>query len=506
VTAVTISDERRELLRFALANTTDPLYAARLADELGDHLVIDGYPQVGMPVAWVKRKRRGGVEIAAWALRYCHDEDTLRMAAFSDKRQRVREALAENSHLPDDAFAHLRSLATDEGHVEWANELDELAKWRGLGDDPAERLRQRIYHPELAPRDEDSLWGWTSDLEDLGDEAKSRELLGELLAWAVAGRDPLVLSELAIGAWLGVRSTGGVQGLLDGVDVLGAISGLDLGVREAVCREVLGAVGEYGGCAISREVAELMVRTLRSPVVTMLLNGAENRHWLSFEATQYLAGLAGWAEVIAVTAHLPGSVVEELVLSYEHGAGLIDGTVLLGRQRLSRSQVERILRVDSTRALETWRQVEAVLEVATGVDDPLVGVLVSRVTETLLVGYLTGEWRVSGRVCWPSATDGVAMVRGIVRSAPERGPGQTLLTHLSLVWVPEEYGRAVVDQVVGAAAELVNSPLYSSYIYGCLEETGVSMDVVLSQFAHAKTTTLDHLCGTLRRLGQVTGG
>jgi hypothetical protein len=87
--------------KFALARTTDPDLAARLADHLGLS-AIDVVPAVAFPPTWVLAAQRSSAPFAAYAARHLADPETMEFIWSTTKRATVKQALAESQYLTTD--------------------------------------------------------------------------------------------------------------------------------------------------------------------------------------------------------------------------------------------------------------------------------------------------------------------------------------------------------------------------------------------------------------------
>jgi hypothetical protein len=103
-----------ETIRFMLAHVSEPATAARLADQLASDLsdlseLSEVVPKAYYPPTWVLAKQKSAVALAAHAITYCNDPDTLDVIATSATRQGVRKALLANPILRASTRDQLRS-------------------------------------------------------------------------------------------------------------------------------------------------------------------------------------------------------------------------------------------------------------------------------------------------------------------------------------------------------------------------------------------------------------
>jgi hypothetical protein len=495
-------DLRQDVALMALANTTDPQLAAKLATQLGsDMLRVD--PKVNFPPAWVLSQQRGPVELAAYAIKYCDDPATLAKIARSSRRVAVKIALVSNCALSNEWRNQITT--GDQHNYAVSSAAREFANNRVCSDPIGVLTKATTEDLDLLTQPHSKLI--TNALAALGSHDDQVTWLNKLIKISQA-QDDGWLARLAICTYYKVPGSG--CSFSPALAEVGqdATELLDLSDRDR-----------------SRTLELLLKATVRCstrevPFDTgitqrMLWDVDLMRSQSSFSALSPVS----WFSPAAIDLIMNESPRREPWPWYDvllhhrltdpQFKRFIDETPILNRESLfgkisfpeesHRERVEYLL--GSLPAHVPYTSPELAQEVCRIVadqNDPLYTALFSRAASGALAAYISGKWRVNDQQLVADVADLPALVLRL---------GSHFLTkHLVASALnqnlPMPYVHALLDIAPGALGDTMSDLRVSSYIYERLATTGVDIELALDQLSAHPDEPLDHLIAVLQSMAQ----
>jgi hypothetical protein len=498
----------RRVLEMALRHTDDPELAARYAEQLNDPTVP---PSVAFPAAWVLTHQKGSPEFAAYAVTHCDDPATLDAIARRARRVSVLCALARNLHTPDDAIEAITSYAEAKELSTVERALDKRAEILGRPALLQARFTRVMSSRAFGLLGEDALLELAAGLQETtGSTAQGRRLGEAILAsgntW-LASR--LLVKELFPDpdeehTWASVTGLSGTQ----------AVELLHVTKRARPFEEMIKAIQStyHAPTPASPEIVASMLRYANVPDVYDV-----RRHWPSpSEAWMSPAGVALVVDNPAWYKCLPGHALTpeqyDRVLAGWTDAGLNAVLHLAFHHELgtaeSRRRVEVIVdkhRAANARFTDLGSDIQDLLELCNGHDDPFLNKILSVIDVEALAGFISGNWDIKYKELVPT----IEQVRPLLANLGELGTWEVreLVDECNKERLDWEYRRFLIEEMPGLAHFGVTMGLWSQengrYIYQRLTSTTSNPDQALDAFTLNEKASLQRICAaqaTLERL------
>ena len=117
-----------DALVFCANHTENPYELAIVADQLESYEGVT--PKTTLPVDWAREALQGSALDAAFAARWCRDEEALAYYAPRERRYSVQEAFADNPYLGEVSFRAMLERAKDD----WAREMHRKRRAKALAE------------------------------------------------------------------------------------------------------------------------------------------------------------------------------------------------------------------------------------------------------------------------------------------------------------------------------------------------------------------------------------
>lgn len=432
---------------------------------------------------WSKRTK--GSKLYRYAIRYCEDAATLDKIAMNKPGVLVRKELLANKALSDESRGALVDLTVDYPRSSSKNEATmireiRLAMRSGGAIERIERIMSR---------------------RDAGTKVINAGLKASLLKSATVSATSYIATKSGLANkgeqyyrsfWL--KGDTAISEVLDGLG-----NYIQRAVLETLSSMISQGSKAPGEGLVDADLAKRLVAT--DKVV-------ENRGYVQVRNIFNPEAVAGLLDSPTVAA--------TRLLGYQHLSGE-DLTRFLQRLDLTKTQeVNRVLRPmwhdkDAVIAvlenagdgvLEGWNTGDLLIK-ASSREDPLVGLVIKRLSDEALVSYIAGVLRIGtgAERIWPSPDElGVLLSRARDSWEGEiRHQGVQVLSNKN--GAAHEYQVRLLELVPGLWAECLNEK-WGDFVWNRLTSSGASEEIILDQMDLAKNMGLNEFVAVLGAMGR----
>jgi hypothetical protein len=476
----------------ALSRSTDTYLVTTLAEYLGDE-VFGTAPVVALPGEWCRQRQSATAKAAAWAARYCGDEDVLFDILRQTKRSTVREGICNSPYL-----THM----VRERMVAWADECEfsDLA-----GELATSKAQTPLEAFETALEDERSFAeDTTALLRAMTAYLKSGDSAGyaKVCARGLELRSAFVISAIIRGRY--VRTT-----TFDETHVLLARAWLTLPGRPTITemynmlseieKKILltglrnGVMGEVPLRPVGKFFATEMVRLLDPPRYS-----ASGRRWrrriFTAAALDVFISNPAWLAIVAMHEISDERFYRALDRAGKYARDLVGAT----RTREHVAALTTVLESQHRYGTLSLLVVEAksLCELCTGGDDPLVERLYRMGDIVTREQYLLGNWSEDRKKVLPKA----ALLLEEIRA----GRGEIISFENVMNSYPHRVDHAYVEVCLeylpGAATEGLKWPVCADYVWGLLNSCSSNTLMALSIYSEHPEKALVDICSMARLL------
>lgn len=492
------------VVRFMLENATTPEEAAHLASLLPEHELISSKPRVPYPSAWTLARQKESVKVAVYAVERCVDPDTLDACVAKANRLAVLEALAASKYLSEASRAKLEVKTKkwhDQAHVSFVKALPArfaavMAQYRapyGLTD-----VGQFLENPAIP----------VEFVEVAIDLLLAPERLGP------SGDVSVVVSLLA--SFTGVTDTPYYQNFWKRSsrtlsDLWGMVEDASLKDRALLHLVSLTTDNYFSKSStdlIGREICEQMLAALEkapSSLPKACAHAPKVRNVFSTEAIDLILSRPAMVSLLTYQCLSPDQMSRLIALVPQtKRAALL--YMISGSEELAELIYDSF--ASSTR-VDDYSVTKQVLDSLSSIEGPLVQKLVAHADETRLLDYMTKKWSVpaTGQILYPAPGDLPALLKRFPSPLPDQAAAP-LRSFVSSMRhrdpLADDYLRAFIDQVPGAAAGALDASACGAYIHQRLLSTSASPEVILDQLTLAPTVSLNHMCDVLTAMARMS--
>jgi hypothetical protein len=499
----------KEILGFALSHVTDPVTAAKLADQLGKD-AAEFTPVVVYPSAWVLAKQKAAVKLAAHAVTYCDDPATLEHIATTTTRQGVMKALVANPATSDAARSRILRdpLMTTTRPTPTPTTLSPAA----LAE--LEELVRIHSGPSSAGTSSWVAAKHLNFLNNLLDRASTPPDIVDALVDKLIALDPKLVPVSFFSAFTGTKTAQGYAHFW----TRGSLTPQDLAARLST-QENTAALTDLLKFAITARQENTAKEELDLDVLDLIIKYVAPASIPTYKATRY-----------SVPTHIFSDASVELLLGSPQWMHLLWYHTLTTSQLaklITRSTASQVLdlvdcfsgnyelitllldQLPARAEVSNRKTLQSILAVAKGPHDPLLHKLVEHAVPEMLVEYITGNWATGPyrfQVPLMPTIEDLALLAPRVSLAPPAVLQSAIaqMVHQRYERAPESYYQALLDLIPGAIPAMLDDPRHAPYIFRRLTGTGAPMDIILDQLNNASNTGLNNFVEVLTALSRVS--
>ena len=484
----------QKILAFTLRQTDDPVKAARMATLLGEAMV-DVRPLTSFPPEWVLAQQKSSAPVAAYAVRFCDDLETLATIAFKAKRLTVLRALAANPHLDLASLAWVRKLGEEKGdwNISRAYQTrSAVPTGSALRLTTADVLADPHHYLNAVNRAE--------VLELIGHNATTGDQIEAIVEAALAVDASWLVCEHLNSkfGWGHSRHSGLATAEVDVQKALRVIGTEQL--PEFLTTLVSRALDQYSAFptpAFDVAMAE-QVMTHVNPA-KILAGSSKRRRTNAFspESLDLLLSNRDWLHV--VKAHHLTDTQFQKTLELSAPTDLVE---MIAHTENSPQRVRSLLVALQPETTLSSTDVATLLTAVTGRHDSLVTELVHRSGMSALTEYLAGRWDIKGVTpvrLMPSTQELPALVERLSELALDKSQAidaRFIMSNITSLRPapPLEYVHQLIELVPDMAAAAIGTR-YEGQVYARLSSCQ-NIELALEQFSNNPSTPLGQLVRT----------